>query len=175
MESIARTQSSRLLDRRSSGSDRRSCNEDRGAAEYRLKQVSGDAPMWHVNWLLECSYEQWQLFSKAPERHCELVLEGMQYPWFVLGMLEADLRYLPFLHGHYKIEKPTALVRSQVLVPMIQRFLTALPELMTFYSRIDVRSRKDGVRTVGIGKRLNLFWDLIRCGWGRFQCRRLLN
>jgi hypothetical protein len=120
--------------------------------------------VWQFNWILECMPASYDELLAEHERHLRLVLEGMQHPWFCLGMLEGDPRFLPFLYQRYHVHRPSEHVRATVIRPILKRFLGHLPRLLHLDGRIAVASGRTGVEFVGIGARLPMFVDLLCYG-----------
>jgi len=120
---------------------------------------------WQLNWILESLPADYDELLNQPELHLRLVLDAMKHPWFCLGMLEGDPRFLPFLYSGYKVHEAGEEVHERVTRPLLRAFLRRFSEIVTLDDRIATASGRFGVKVVGVREQMSAFLDLAKyCG-----------
>jgi hypothetical protein len=127
-------------------------------------------PVWQLQWVADVDTplgDQYMLREK-PDLQFRLVLSGMRYLWFTIGMLSNNYAGLFFTYCAGVLEKHgnewvfAEQAKREILRPWLAAYVAWLPELLSLRGRI-----KDA--SLGLGLQQHdvlgmLFWIAYGCG-----------
>jgi hypothetical protein len=118
---------------------------------------------WQVNWILESWPADYDELEKDPELHQRLLFEAIKRPWYWLGMLNGDFRFLPFLRSAYQVNQAGDEFRERVTRPLLRAFIRQLPQLTPLDERIFIASGRSGLKAVGVRGQIGIWLDYAKC------------
>ena len=135
-------------------------------SDCRPIQFVTQSSMWQVNWLLEEHPAPYDEMLDNGMRHFRLILSGLNYAWFAMGLLQGDRRHLPFLHGMLVGREIASIeVQRTVLRPFARAFTRWLGTMELLSDRIAIASGRKAIDVVGLASRIGLFVDIAyHCG-----------